>query len=102
MQIRSKPKSTPSAVRCAKRVRIVDRCTKSGWKGIPNLRDGGQIGNPLDRKREINAKSLFTPAKSCRFCVYGGRKDKVKVYLICMKRVQEVDERGQNILQKLR
>ena len=32
----------------------------------------------------------------------GGRIDKVKVYLICMKRVQKVDERGQNVLQKLR
>ena len=46
----------------AKRGRIVDMCTKSGWKGIPNLHDGG-------------------------------RNDKVKVYLICMKRVQKVDER---------
>lgn len=90
------------SVSSAKHRRIVDRCTKSGWKGIPNLRDGGRIDELLNRKRQINANSLFIPRKSCRFLVYGGQNDKVKVYLICMKRVQKVDERGQNVPQKLR
>ena len=77
-----------------KRGRIVDRCTKCGWKGIPNLHDGGRIDELLNHKQYINANSLFIPCKSCRFLTYGGRNDKVKVYLICMKRVQKVDKRG--------
>ena len=35
----------------AKRIRIVDRCTKCGWKGIPNLHDGGQNDKPLNCKQ---------------------------------------------------
>lgn len=35
----------------AKRGRIVDRCTKSGWKGIPNLHDGGRIDELLNQKQ---------------------------------------------------
>lgn len=85
-----------------KRGRIADRCTKSGWKGIPNLHNGGRIDKPLNRKQQIDANTLFIPRECCRFTVYGGRIDKVKVYLICMKRVQKVDERVQNVLQKLR
>ena len=81
-------------VRHIKRGRIVDRCTKSGWKGIPNLRDGGRIDELLNHKQQINANSLFTPCECYRFLTYGGRIDKVKVYLICMKRVQKVDKRG--------
>ena len=80
-----------------KRVRIVDRCTKSGWKDIPNLHDGGRIDELLNRKLKNDDNSLFIPRESCRFTAYGGRNDKVKVYLICMKRVQKVDERGQNV-----
>lgn len=80
----------------AKRGRIVDRCTKSGWKGIPNLHDGGRIDELLNRKQQNNVNSLFIPCGYCRFPVYGGRIDKVKIYLICMKRGQKVDERGQN------
>ena len=34
----------------AKRGRIVDRCTKSEQKGIPNLHNGGQIDELLNRK----------------------------------------------------
>ena len=82
--------------------RIVDRCTKSGWKGIPNLRYGGRIDELLNHKQHIDADSLFIPCESYRFLAHGGQNDKAKVYLICMKRVQKVDERGQNILQKLR
>ena len=78
----------------AKHGRIVDRCTKSGWEGIPNLRDGGRIDKLLNRKQHINANSLFIPRESCRFLAHGGQNDKAKVYLICMKRVQKVDERG--------
>lgn len=85
-----------------KRGRIADRCTKSGWKGIPNLHDGGRIDKPLNHKRQNNVNSLFIPPESCRFLAYGGQNDKAKVYLICMKRVQKVDERGQNVLKKLR
>ena len=85
-----------------KRGRIVDRCTKSGWKGIPNLRDGGRIDKSLNRKQQINVNSLFIPRETCRFLTYGGRNNKAKVYLICMKRVQKVDKRGQNIPQKPR
>lgn len=84
-------------VSCIKRGRIVDRCTKSGWKGILNLHDGGQIDELLNRKQHINANSLFIPRKSCRFLAHGGQNDKAKVYLICMKRVQKVDKRGQNV-----
>ena len=80
----------------------MDRCTKSGWKGIPNLHNGGRIDELLNRKQHINANSLFIPHESCRFLVYGGRNDKAKVYLICMKRVQKVNERGQNVPLKLR
>lgn len=80
----------------------MDRCTKCGWKGIPNLHNGGRIDELLNNKQQINANSLFVQHKYCRFTAYGGRIDKVKVYLICTKRVQKVDERGQNILQKLR
>lgn len=83
------------SVSSAKRGRIVDRCTKSGWKGIPNLHNGGRIDELLNCKREINDNSLFIPRESCRFLTYGGQNDKEKVYLICMKRVQKVDERGQ-------
>lgn len=85
-----------------KRGRIVDRCTKSGWKGIPNLHNGGQIDELFKHKQQINDNSLFIPRECCRFIAYGGQIDKAKVYLICMKRVQKVDERGQNVLQKLR
>lgn len=81
-----------------KRGRIVDRCTKSGWEGIPNLRDGGQIDKSPNHRQQINDNTLFIPRESCRFLAHGGRNDKVKVYLICMKRVQKVDERGQNVL----
>ena len=81
---------------------IVDRCTKSGWKGILNLHNGGRIDELFNCKRKNDDNSLFIPRKYCRFVAYGGRNDKVKVYLICMKRVQKVDERGQNVLQKLR
>lgn len=81
----------------AKRGRIEHRCTKSGWKGIPNLHDGGRIDELFNRKQQNNVNSLFIPREYCRFPVYGGRNDKVKVYLICMKRVQKVDERGQNV-----
>lgn len=80
-------------VRHIKRVQIVNRCTKSGWKGIPNLHNGGRIDKLLNHKQQINDNSLFIPCESCRFLTYGGRNDKVKVYLICMKRVQKVDER---------
>lgn len=90
------------SVSSSKRGRIVDRCTKSGWKGIPNLRDGGRIDELLNRKQQINVNSLFIPRESCRFLAHGGRNDKAKVYLICMKRVQKMDERGQNVLQKPR
>lgn len=89
-------------VRRVKRVRIVDRCTKSEWKGIPNLHDGGRIDEPINPKQQISANSLFIPRKSFRFLAHGGRNDKVKVYLICTKRVQKVDEHGQNTLRKLR
>lgn len=85
-----------------KRGRIVDRCTKSGWKGIPNLHNGGQIDELPNHKKQINDNSLFIPLECCLFITYGGRNDKVKVYLICMKRVQKVDERGQNVPQKTR
>lgn len=85
-------KAVPVMIGRIKRGRIADRCTKSGWKGIPNLRYGGQIDD----------NSLFIPRESCRFLAHGGRNDKVKVYLICMKRVQKVDERGQNVPQKTR
>ena len=85
-----------------KRGRIVDRCTESGWKGIPNLHNGGRIDELLNRKQQIDDNSSFILCESSRFLAYGGQNDKAKVYLICMKRVQKVDERGQNILQKLR
>lgn len=85
-----------------KRGRIVDRCTKSGWKGIPNLHNGGRIDELLNCKQHINANSLFIPREACRFLTYGGQNDKSKVYLICMKRVQKVDERGQNVPQNSR
>lgn len=71
-------------------------------KGIPNLHNGGQIDKLFKHKQQINDNSLFIPCECCRFTTYGGRIDKVKVYLICMKREQKVDERGQNVLQKLR
>ena len=92
----------PYIVSHIKRGRIVDKCTKSGWKGIPNLHDGGRIDELPNQKQQIDDNSLFIPRKYCRFVAYGGRNDKVKVYLICMKRVQKVDERVQNVLQKLR
>ena len=85
-----------------KRGRIVDRCTKNGWKDIPNLHNGGRIDELPNHKQQINDNSLFIPCKHCRFLVYGGRNDKVKVYLICMKRVQKMDERGQNVPQNSR
>ena len=91
-----------SSISHTKRGRIVDRCTKSGWKGIPNLRDGGRIDELLNHKQHIDADSLFIPRESCRFLAHGGQNDKAKAYLICMKRVQKVDERGQNVFQKLR
>lgn len=91
-----------SSISHTKRGRIVDRCTKSGWKGIPNLHNGGRIDELPNHKQQINVNSLFIPRETCRFLAYGGQNDKVKVYLICMKRVQKVDERGQNVLQKLR
>lgn len=76
--------------------------TKRGREDIPNLHNGGQIDKSPNHKQQINANSLFIPREICRFLDYGGRNDKVKVYLICMKRVQKVDERGKNVLQKLR
>lgn len=76
----------------AKRGRIVDRCTKSGWKGIPNLHNGGRIDKSPNHRQQIDDNSLFIPRESCRFLAHGGQNDKVKVYLICMKRVQKVDE----------
>ena len=78
----------------AKRGRIVDRCTKSGWESIPNLHNGGRIDKSPNHRQQINVNSLFIPRECYRFTVYGGRNDKAKVYLICMKRVQKVDERG--------
>nr|DAR37307.1 MAG TPA: hypothetical protein [Caudoviricetes sp.] len=63
---------------------------------------GGRIDKPIKCKLHIIATTLFIPHEYCQFPVYGGRIDKVKVYLICVKRVQKVDERGQNVLQKLR
>lgn len=63
---------------------------------------GGRIDEPIKRKLHIIATTLFIPRKYCRFIAYGGQIDKAKVYPICMKRVQKVDERGQNVLQKLR
>ena len=72
-----------------KRGRIVDRCTKSGWKGIPNLHNGGRIDELLNCKQQINDNSLFITRESCRFLAHGGRNDKVKVYLICMKHVKK-------------
>jgi hypothetical protein len=91
-----------SSINYAKRGRIVDRCTKSGWKGIPNLHNGGRINELLNLKLYIDGAALFIMRKYCQFLSHGGRIDKAKVYLICMKRVQKVDERGQNVLQKLR
>lgn len=88
----------PLTVRRIKRVQIVDRCTKSGLKSIPNLHNGGQIDELFKHKQQINDNSLFIPREYCRFTAYGGRIDKVKVYLICMKRVQKVGERVQNVL----
>ena len=85
-----------------KRGRIVDRCTKSGWKGIPNLHNGGRIDELPNHKQQINDNSLFIPRESCRFLAHGGRNDKSKVYLICMKCVQKMDERGQNVPQNSR
>lgn len=96
------PMAKRPSVSYTKRGRIVDRCTKSGWKGIPNLHNGGRIDEPLNYKQQINDNSLFIPRESCRFLAYGGRNDKVKVYLICMKRVQKVDKRGQNVPQNSR
>ena len=96
------PVTKRPSVSSAKHGRIVDRCTKSGWKGIPNLRYGGRIDELLNSKQQINDNLLFIPRESCRFLAYGGRNDKAKVYLICMKRVQKVDKRGQNVPQKLR
>ena len=63
---------------------------------------GGRIDEPIKCKLHIIATTLFIPHKYCRFIAYGGQIDKAKVYPICMKRVQKVDERGQNVLQKLR
>ena len=91
-----------TSVSHAKRGRIVNRCTKCGWKGIPNLHNGGRIDKLPNHRQHINANSLFIPRESCHFLAHGGQNDEAKVYLICMKRVQKVDERGQNILQKLR
>lgn len=68
-----------------KRVRIVDRCTKSGWKGIPNLHDGGRIDELLNRKQQIDDNPLFIPRKYCRFIAYGGRNDKVDLPDRCTK-----------------
>lgn len=69
----------------AKRRRIADRCTKSGWKGIPNLHYGGQIDKPTNHRRQINDNSLFTPLKYCRFIAYGGQNDKVNLPDGCTK-----------------
>lgn len=59
------PVAKRPSVSSAKRGRIVDRCTKSGWKGIPNLHDGGQIDEPINPKQEINDNSLFIPRETC-------------------------------------
>lgn len=59
--------------------------------GIPNLYDGGRIDEPFNRKQQINDNSLFILRKRCRFPAYGGRNDKVKVYLICFYCVQKVE-----------
>ena len=69
----------------AKRGRIVDRCTKSGWKGIPNLHNGGRIDKPTNHKQQINANSLFVPRECCLFTAYGGRIDKVNLPDRCTK-----------------
>ena len=86
------------SVSSAKRGRFVDRCTKRGWKGIPNLRDGGRIDEPFNHKQQIDANSLFIPCETCRFLAYGGRNDKAN----CPIGVQKVDERRQNVPQKIR
>lgn len=73
------------SVSSAKRGRIVDRCTKSGWKGIPNLHNGGQIDKPLNHMKQISVNSLFIPCETCRFLTYGGRNDKVNLLDRCTK-----------------
>ena len=80
----------PLTVRCIKRVQIVDRCTKSGWKGIPNLHNGGQIDELFKHKQQINDNSLFIPRECCRFIAYGGRNDKVDLPDRCTKSGQNV------------
>ena len=69
----------------AKRVRIVNRCTKCGWKGIPNLRYGGRIDKATNHRQQINDNSLFVPREYCRFTAYGGRIDKVNLPDRCTK-----------------
>lgn len=39
------------SISSAKRGRIVDRCTKSGWKGIPNLHNGGRIDKSANHRQ---------------------------------------------------
>ena len=69
----------------AKHGRIVDRCTKSGWEGIPNMHDGGRIDELINRKQQNNVNSLFIPRESCRFLTYGGRNDKANLPDRCTK-----------------
>ena len=82
-------KTVPVAMRpfisSAKRGRIVDRCTKSGWKGIPNLRYGGQIDKSHNHKQQINDNSLFIPHERCRLLAYGGQNDKANLPDRCTK-----------------
>lgn len=68
-----------------KRGQIVDRCTKSGLKGIPNLHNGGQIDEPTNHRQYIDDSSLFIPREYCRFTAYGGRIDKVNLPDRCTK-----------------
>ena len=75
----------PYIVSHIKRGRIVDRCTKSGWKGIPNLHNGGQIDKLFKHKQQINDNSLFIPRECCRFTDYGGRIDKANLPDRCTK-----------------
>ena len=68
-----------------KRGRIVDRCTKNGWKDIPNLHDGGRIDESPNYRQQIDDNSLFIQREYCRFTVYGGRNDKANLPDRCTK-----------------
>lgn len=79
------PVAKRPSVSSVKRGRIVDRRTKSGWKGIPNLRDGGRIDELLNHRQQINDNSLFIPRESCRFLAHGGQNDKANLPDKCTK-----------------